>query len=113
MLSSLSIDSVALSAFQNANVTNITFSEDRDYGYTVNIDFNTMSVSLSQNWEKWSTPKCDANGCETPKALEKQDSISSDELKIIGKKFLTKYGIDMNSYGEPKVQDSFPMIAYE
>ncbi len=110
ILSNFSLQNFDLSAFQNTQISNISFIENRDYGYSVNIDFSNLSLSLSENWTKWPQPKCDRFGCETQKPLTEKDALTDDEVARIGNTFLTKYGIDTNLYGKPKVTKNTMML---
>jgi hypothetical protein len=110
ILSNFSLQNFDLSAFQNTQISNISFIENRDYGYSVNIDFSNLSLSLSENWTKWPQPKCDQNGCETQKPLTEKDALTDDEVARIGNTFLTKYGIDTSLYGKPKVTKNTMML---
>ena len=88
----------------------MSFLEDKEFGYMVNIDFANGNISLSQNWQKWPQPKCDENGCaQTP--LTQNDIPSDEELARITDAFLAQYGIEKNLYGKPQV-DSAPRIMY-
>ena len=111
LLANFSLQNFDLSAFQNTQISNISFIENRDYGYSVNIDFSNLSLSLAENWTKWPQPKCDQNGCETQKPLTEKDALTDDELDRIGKTFLTKYGIDTTLYGKPKVTKNTMMLS--
>ena len=109
-LAGLSLDGINLRAFENSNVTNLSFSENRDFGYIVNMDFSVGNISIYQNWEKWPQPKCDANGCEQPVKLTEKDVPSDDEFTRIGDEFLAKYGIDRALYGTPKIDNSWRIM---
>ena len=88
----------------------MSFLEDKEFGYMVNIDFANGNISLSQNWQKWPQPKCDENGCaQTP--LTQNDIPSDEEFARITDAFLAQYGIQKTLYGKPQV-DSAPRIMY-
>lgn len=109
-LSSFALDGVNLGAFGNKNLINLSFLENQDFGYSVNLDFQNGNVSVYQNWEKWPQQKCDANGCEQLPQLTEKDVPSDEEFVRIGDEFFAKYGIDRSLYGTPKVDGSWRIM---
>lgn len=108
MLSHLSIEGIRISALEDAGVTSINISENRASGYAVGIDFTAGSISFFQNW-LWPQAKCDANRCDSPRPLTKDD-IPSDEMLIsIANAFFEKYGIDRGAYGIPVLTPMNPV----
>lgn len=109
-LAGLSLDGLNLASFENKNLSNLSFVEDREFGYSVNIDFQNGNVSFYQNWNRWPQVKCDTNGCEQPPKLTKDDVPSDEEILKVGDEFLSKYGIDRTLYGTPKIDSSWRIM---
>ncbi len=103
----LRIDELNIQAFENAGVSNINISEDREFGYNIGIDFIQGTINISQNYTKWPQAKCDANRCTTPEKLTEAD-IPTDELLIrLTNEFTQKYNIDTSLYGDPEVNSGW------
>lgn len=101
ILSKFNFDSLDLVKFGQAKVDNISLSEDRDFGYAINIDLKNGSLSIYKNWEKWPNQgwsDCEGKGEVCTMAV--RTSIIS-----ITDAFLKNYGIDASSFGKGKVQD--------
>lgn len=109
-LSNFAIDGINLSAFGNKNLSNLSFVEDQDFGYSVNLDFQNGNISIYQNWSKWPQIKCDANGCEQPPKITENDIPSEEDLIRIADTFLATYNINRSLYGSPKVDSSWRIM---
>lgn len=93
VIGKMDLNMVDLSRFQNMKVNTLEISEDREYGYSLYIDFRQNTLSMSMNWEKWPT--------------RGQSSEASDqEILSIADKFLADYGINMGNYGKGEVQEA-------
>lgn len=103
----LAIRDIDTGAFENLGLSNLTLTEDRDYGYMLNIDFLNGTINMYQNYLKWPQPVCDQNGC-TPLPKITESDIPADSVIIAeGQKFIQKYRIDMSAYGAPQVDSSW------
>lgn len=109
-LDGLALDGLNLASFENKSFSNLSFVEERDFWYSVNIDFQNGNVSFYQNWARWPQSKCDTNGCEQPAKLTKDDVPSDEDIIRIGDEFLLKYGIDRSLYGTPKIDSSWRIM---
>ncbi len=103
----LRIDELDTKAFENAGISNINISEDREFGYTIGIDFTQWNINFNQNYAKWPQAKCDTNGCETPKKLTEEDIPSDATMIKIADAFTYKYKIDTSLYGAPIVNSEW------
>jgi hypothetical protein len=91
-------------------MSNLSFVEDQDFGYSVTIDFQNGNIGMYQNWTKWPQQKCDSNGCEELSKITEKDIPSDEEFIRIGDEFLAKYGIDRSLYGAPKVDGAWRIM---
>ncbi len=103
LLENLHIEGIDTRAFQNAKISNLNISEDREYGYTIWIDFVAGNINFSQNYLKWPQPKCDINGCETQPKLAKSDIPSDIKLIDMTDAFIKKYWINRTVYWLPRI----------
>ena len=91
-----------LSKFDAAQMQQLSFAEDKDFGYTVNISFTDGSVSINENWERWSQA-ADKLGSQ----LSINEVPKDSELIALARKFLDERGISTQGYGEPEVVDDW------
>lgn len=106
---SLDFDLFDLGKLNNAKTSNLSFFEDREYGYRTDIDLVNGSVSIYKNYEKWPNYYTDCRDEECYKNLNLTvDDIPGDE-EMIGatEAFLRDYQIDMSAYGAPEVDNGF------
>ncbi len=99
----LSLTDINLGAFRRLGVSNITLTEDVDYGYMLTLDFINGTISMYQNYLKWPQPVCDNNGCTTLPKLTEKDIPTDSEVIQTSNQFIQKYNIDVSQYGEPIV----------
>lgn len=92
-----------------AEVFNVSFNQDKEFGYSVNINMADNNIFIYSNWLKWPRPDyaCRDEACFARYRLKINDILSNEETITIANAFLNEYGIDKNNYGEPIVQDSF------
>jgi len=98
-----------MNKFENLNVNNVSFSEDRDFGYEVNLSPLDGSTNIYMNWMKWPDPyaPCAEAGCPESIYLKLADIPEDAEILSIADGFLETYGIDRSSYGEGSVLRNF------
>jgi len=106
--------------FSNTKLQNISFTENRDNGYQVYVNFDDGSVSISQN-AQWvasgngtTISSCMGTGC-VPSPIQpiKIGDVPSDSKLIdVANGFLHDYGISLVNYGQPYVQNDW-RIQYE
>jgi hypothetical protein len=92
-----------LKKFSNMKVNNIQISEDRQFGYSLYIDFIQNTFSINMNWEKWPTIES-ANLTQLP---------PDSQILAISDKFLANYGIDMGRYAKGEIMQNQGVIANE
>ena len=107
LLRNLKIGGIDVSSFRELGVSNLTLTEDTEYGYMLNLDFVTGTISMYQNYQKWPQPVCDSTGCTTLPQLTESDIPSDATLIAASDAFITKYGIDKSIYGQPKIDSSW------
>lgn len=103
----LHIDWLNTAAFQNAGITNINISEDREFGYNIWIDFAAWNVNIYQNYTMWPQAKCYNNRCETLAKLTKKDIPSNESLIALTDAFFKQYGINRSTYWIPHIDSAW------
>lgn len=88
--------------FQNLWVSSIALNEDRDYWYSVSLDFDNASLNIYKNWAKWPQVDYWAN---SPDMI-----IDENEMLKIASDFLKNYKIDISGYWKPQVEESYANI---
>ncbi len=101
LLKNFNFDVADLSKFKDTKLENLSFSEDRSYGYSVYIDFRNENISINENWSKWDP--CYYPECE-PKMFDKNSLPSDEKIIALSDEFLAEYSIDTTNYGEPEIQ---------
>jgi hypothetical protein len=115
LLKSFSLGLVNFSSFSSLKLQNINLTEDKDYGYMISVNAQEGSVYISQNWLKWPQPYKLCAGtvaCVEQNRVKISDVLSDDEAINIAKDFMAAHGINLDSYGEPAVTDTW-RIEYE
>ncbi len=102
---SLNLGFANLKTFSATDIQNISFVEDKDFGYSVNLNFTDGSMSISENYQRWSYP---ARDCRDQACFDRyRVSIGDipDDATIIrmAQSFLDERGIATDTYGEPEV----------
>ncbi len=92
-----------------AEVFNVGFNQDKEFGYSVNINMADDNIFIYSNWLKWPRPdaNCQDDACFAGYRLKIDEIPSNEEIISIADAFITEYGIDKNNYGEAIVQDNF------
>jgi len=112
-ISKINLGSVDLGKFQNTEITNLQINENREFGYSLYLDFRNNNMSINTNWEKWPNISTKCQGLEREASQKCYDEnrlkigdVPADETIIaIADKFLKDYEIDMSMYGTPEVLD--------
>ena len=96
----LKFDLIDFSKFKNLSVENIAISENRSFGYSLNLNFKDASFGVYKNWQKW--PRG-----ETVKI---SDIPSDEKIIAIADAFIKEHNIDMSSYGDGKISESWRVM---
>lgn len=111
LISGLNLNGLDLSNFRNLKVQSISLLEDTDKGLAVNLDFESGSVSIYENWSKWRFPEREAcgddNACWQSFRLNIEDIPTDSVLINKANNFIKNYNIDLSNYGEPVVDNNW------
>jgi hypothetical protein len=106
------IGSIKLGLFNLQRLTstaleNITLTENRENGYSVNLNFVEGSASFYENWRMWSSPdqECRDNACFNRNRLKISDVPEDAKILAIADQFLNEYQISKDRYGAPVIND--------
>lgn len=100
--SNFNFNGVNISNFSDLWVSYITLNQDKNYGYSLNIDFENGNLNIYKNWAKW--PQIDYN------ENQKQIFLPETEVIQIAKNFIKEYNIDVSTYWEAKVDSNYANI---
>jgi len=92
-ISDLKFDFVNFSKFKDLSVDSVTISEDRSFGYSINLNLKDASFRLYKNWEKW--PK--------EESVKISDIPSNEKIIAIADAFIEEHDIDMSTYGKGEI----------
>ena len=107
-LQQLNLGLVNVGSFGNANLDQLTFSQNQDFGYTITIDLNNGTIGINQNYKKWPQTNCPPNGlCTQPQSLTLNDVPSDSVVTGITDTFLKDHAISTDLYGKPVVQNQW------
>ncbi len=95
-LANAGFGTIDLASFANTGVTNITFSEKQSFGYTINVDLQGGSVSISQNYDQWPHDN-------NPQPLTASDIPADASVIATADAFLEAHGVAVSAYGAPEV----------
>jgi len=104
-LNKFNLDTIDLAKFSGSKLQNITFAEDKDFGYIININLEEGSITIDENYQKWPNPNTDCRDqdCYLKNQLEKSDLLDDETMISIAQKFINDYGINTAGYGQPEV----------
>lgn len=100
----LSFGLIDLNRFQNVQLQNFSFVEDRDFGYGLGVDLVSGSASVYQNWEKWPQPQ-PIEGQPVPLTIDQLPK--NEEAIAIANDFLASYSISLDGYGAPQIMEQW------
>ncbi|HYF05144.1 MAG TPA: hypothetical protein VEA59_03145 [Patescibacteria group bacterium] len=109
ILKQLNLGVVDGSTFSNPKLGNLTLSEDREFGYDINVDLREGYVNIYANWQKWPQPYKDCKDENCYRAQQLKPSDIPDDATIIStaSKFLKDHNISTAKYGTPFVMDTW------
>ncbi len=109
LLTSVDFGLMNLSRFSNVQMQNLSFVEDREFGYSIYANLYDSSISISENYLKWPNPmsQCQDDACYRSFQLNINDMPADEEIIRLANEFISNYGIDLSSYGEPIVNNDW------
>lgn len=103
-LASLNLGLIDINKFTNMRMSGLSFTEDRNFGYDVNIDFREGVASI---WAGtgWPDPNaaCRDQACYEKNQLKASDMPKDEEVIAIANQFLDDYRINRTAYAAPSV----------
>ncbi len=102
----LSFGLIDLSTLQNVQLQNLSFIEDREFGYGVYVDVQQGMVNMYQNYERWPQP------ASSPQPMKVEDLPKEADVMAAAETFIQQYKISKEGYGTPRVVEPW-RIAYE
>lgn len=98
-----------LNQFKNTQIGNINFSEDREFGYSIYMNFFEGEISINKNWEQWPQfgRDCRDKECYDKYRLKIGDILENEEVIKIADKFISDYEISKENYGEAQVRNEW------
>ncbi len=96
-----------LQKLSSVSLENLTLTENRENGYSVNLNFVEGSANLYENWKMWNSPdrQCRDEACYNKYRLRFSDVPDDAAIISVADKFIADYGISRDRYGAPKIQD--------
>ncbi len=110
-LSGFDFDIINLESFDNLEIDNLSLSEDKDFGYSIYINFREGNISVSENWQKWRVATeeqfCVEGNCRGANKLKISDIPNDQQIIKMADNFISDKNIDMKQYGKGIVDDSW------
>jgi len=94
------IGNFSFSYLDQPKIQNIMVSEDKENGYSLQVDALYGTVYLTRNWQSW-------DESDVHEAMTLDQIPANEEIIMVAQTFLQEYGIDISSYGNPVVQDEW------
>lgn len=97
----------SMASFPGLKLESISAYQDTTNGYTVYVSARDGSVSIGQNWEKWSHPEmnCRDDACYQRLRLKMTDVPNDEEIIAIADQFLKERGFKLGNVGTPYVDN--------
>jgi hypothetical protein len=99
-----------MGSFSSLKVQNVNLAEDKDFGYMISSNVQEGSIFISQNWLKWPQPYKLCTGdtaCIDQNRINISEALPDSEVIKIAQAFVKAHGIDLGSYGEAEVTDTW------
>lgn len=114
LVGSLRLGLFNLQKLVSPRIENLSITENRDRGYNVNVNFVEGSLSLYEDWRTWRLPEreCRDEACFNKYRMTIDQIPPDSEVIAIANTFLSEYGIGVERYGLPQVNNSW-RIDYE
>ncbi len=103
----LSFGLIDLTTLQNVQLQNLSFIEDREFGYGVYVDVQQGMVNMYQNYERWPQPTS-----SEPAPMKVEDLPKDADVMASAETFIQQYKISKEGYGTPRIVEPW-RIAYE
>jgi hypothetical protein len=105
----LNAEGVDVSKLRDLKLDSLSIKEDREFGYYLSISPSNNVFYMSKNWERWPNPGagCQDDKCWQDVRVKASDVPSDEETLNIAKAFIEEYGIKLDGYGQPLVQNSW------
>lgn len=100
LLSNFNLGLADLSNFSKAKIQNISFTQDKQYGYNINVNLDEGSLTIYQDWKNWPQPNYNNQ-------LKENDVPSDEKLIKIANDFIKKYNINLENYGKPIIDKNW------
>ncbi len=102
---------ISLNAFENLEIENISYQQNKEFGYTFYYNTHDKSVNVQKNWKQWPNvyADCFTDACHEKLRLTEEDLLPNNEAIELAQNFLDSLGVDMSSYGQPEVDNQWRM----
>jgi len=110
LVKGMNLGLIDLSGLSNTRMDSVSFVEEKDFGYSVYLNFREGSLSLHNNMlQGWQEVlgMCYGGGCVRPEPINEADIPEEGKIIEIADNFIKKYGIRMDSYGQPETRLSY------
>ena len=104
LVGNVSFAGIDLASFPGSSVENITFVQNQDYGYMINLNFSEGIASINQNWPRWQTADSLA---EVYQPLSLNDLPEEQKLIDLANQFIASHKISLTGYGQPVVRNDW------
>lgn len=108
IIKNMNLGIVDLSSFSNARLDSASFTQEKDFGYLIHVNFQDGYVSLNNIWQgngwKDVIPSCFEQNCTPPKLLKESDIPNEEKIIEIADNFISAYNISKDSYSKPETK---------
>ncbi|MDD5109741.1 MAG: hypothetical protein PHI63_00820 [Patescibacteria group bacterium] len=99
-----------LKSFTSLQVQSFSLREDKEYGYTVDVNIPEGTVGIGQNYERWPYPKCSDEACYQNSRLKESDMLSDTAAIQIADTFVREHNLAQSDYGTPEIVDDWRVL---
>lgn len=103
LLTSFDLGLADLSNFSGTTLQNVSFAQEKPYGYIINVNLEEGALTIHQNWRQW--PEPDYN-----KRLKASDIPADEKLIKLADDFLSQHNISLKNYSQGIIDDEWENV---
>ena len=107
LLSNFDLGLADLSKFSDSKIQNISFAQDKPYGYTINANLEEGVLTIFSNWKTWPQGRCRDQKCFEALRTNINDVSADQDIIKIANDFLAKNKISLENYGQGIVDNNW------
>lgn len=104
LFKNVEIDALKLDQFKDLKIANVSFEEEGDNAYRINLNLKNGQLNINKIWDTWEEFQKDEY------VIDKYNVTDKDIIKVANS-FIKEYGINLKNYGEAELLESPKIFA--